>query len=269
MAQAPWWLGPAATFVGILVAAFMVTWQQRATARANLKLKVFELLREAFAVASTRCGSAGLLAFTLPDQIERFPELVRSGADPALPHRSVQRLIELHEEAGVAAADLIIRLEEHDIVSQHFGFFAQVIVCAQYDTRKRSQRLFELLTRLLPAYFPGDLQPRPELGIEDRRRLRELTDEYRGALADLQNYISDIQAETQNLLLHGLFKQGWFRSRKARRRVPPDPRFRVISLDDLPALRQYFCVDHPSAKYGRALTNEAAARADAGERPHP
>jgi hypothetical protein len=251
---APWWVQPAVTFVGILVAATMVRWQQRATARANMKLKLFETLRASFDTASDSCVHATTSVRFIVDATYA---LCRSPLDSSALQRlknTVDTFIDANGKVGRSAADLLIVLEQHDIVSEHFLIFRKVIRYTTWDVQRGFDLCFGEMTQL-----PSD----PE-------KLREAATYYCDETRRLADFISDIQIETQNLLVSRLFREG-FRWRVADRRKPADSRHIVIRTDlpDVVATLSRHFEAHPAAQYFAALSREAAARADAGMPPHP
>lgn len=262
------WLQPLATFTGIVVAASMVMWQQRATARANLKLKLFETLRSQFDSASDKCGNVSVRALRFADDMESFPQRHQSGMKPENPRTTIESMIAQNAAMRHSVADLMILLEAHDIVSEHFQFYCRVLACACDDVSRAWEKLFHFIMTRLPIYVPEIPETHRLLTELELHDLKALADAYRREVYTVQLYISDIQKETQNLLLGGLFRK-WFISRKATRRVPADPRFIVISTDakSLPHLRKIFMENHPAIRRAKTLENEASARADAGLPP--
>lgn len=120
--EAPWWLESVMTFGGIVVAAAMVTWQQRATARANMKLKLFETLREAFNAASEACSHASVSMRHLIDASDAQGKMPN---DPVTLERlrgAGNTFIDANGKAGMSVADLLIVLEQHDIVRRPPAF---------------------------------------------------------------------------------------------------------------------------------------------------
>lgn len=237
MSDGPWWPQPVATALSILAGAATVAWQRRSASQADLKLKLFDKLRDALDAASAAVIASGIYAFAAPDNIRSSREMMAKGVRAAAINR-IPKFNELHFEALNKTTALISTLEGYEIVSAHFELFRRALGCASSDVRNAFTQLTPTLFRTFPVDVPNILEPHiPAAADADVAELTIGCTKYWEKAQTLSTYIHDIKIEAQNALLGGIF----------RRRVPPrkpaDPRLWVLRTNDpdyLLLVRKYF-----------------------------
>lgn len=141
-------------------------------------------------------------------------------------------------DAAYASGIQIIRLVERwSILDARLRVFQTAINVANYDLLTAYHRdLFPLLLRVLPYDPPEGLPPQPWVPPcpTMREELDRAIQRVRDAADTLNIYGMDFQVEMQDLLLKHLGRA------TIPRRVPLDPRVRVIRLDQADALTDSF-----------------------------
>jgi hypothetical protein len=261
MSDEHWWAGPVATIISVTVGALMIVFERRATGKAEMKLKLFEELRQGIEAAGESGHEISSLVFMLPMQSNNYWNMVGRGYQMTPVADRFPKINDLHMAAGRKITALISLLETHDIVSEHFELFRRALACACKDVEEAKTELTPVLFRTLPIDLPGNPVPIVQhVTVPQLAELTEKCNRYWNLMQTLLNYIHDIKIEAQNLLLGGIF------SRRVPPRKPADPRIWVLRTDDYMYLRQlqlHFFEEHPVAANQIRLEREAAEGAQA------
>ena len=266
-------MGHALTVIGIVGAAFTVVWQlgrqhrsslllQRDNVRAELKLRLHEQLVQKVRKLSDANVKAAMYAYMIPFNVENFQRQLAQGFNPSPIKERAPEFSRLHAEASNALSELIQEFEAWSIAFPGLEVFQVALNVANHDAREACTSLFTAFVKVLPMDPPENAppnMPRPPIpnpiSSDEYIYLKQLVDDYKGAMDDIGCYIHDLTIESQNNLLSDLFE----------RRVPPrqpiDPRCKVITTDSEKArqLLRYFENETPWGKVKK--TTEADVRA--------
>lgn len=254
MSDGPWWVEPAATMAGIVVAASMVVWQQREASRADLKLKLFEELRKGLDDAAKAITAAGTYAFSAMSNVQLHRTRLGQGQPAAPPISRIPEFIKLHGEAMNRLVAVTYLLEGHDVVSAHFELFRRALGCAHHDAYHAFTPAVQSMYGVLPVDNPNGGTFTPQAEVPAVVNFNNKCKAYWMQMATAGCYIHDVGVEAQNLLLRGLF------ARQVAARRPIDPKMWVLRTDDpeyLCRLRRFFFEEHPASAQKREIEAEA------------
>ena len=265
MSIAPWWLEPLATAASIIVGASMIVWQQRTSARTEIKRKLFEELRVSLGAANDAVSESGGYVFGIPSHVDLARSQQKAGQPGRTPLHRFEKMLDLQRVATNKTVEAMTVLSSHRIVCPHFELFRQALACALEDTINSHQALIPAVGHMIPFDEKADGSlPYNVYTDAQASELRQRAMAYWETANVLTSYIEDILTEAQNVLLLGTFK-----SRVAPRQ-PADPRYWVLRTRDkayLEKLRGHFFEQHPAALRHRAagITMAGAALRDLGK----
>ena len=247
-------IGHALTIIVLIGGILTVTWQlnrqhrstlllQRDNAREELKLRLHEIFVQKVRKLSHTNTAAAMYAFMIPFNLGNFKEQLALGLSPMPIKERAPELLKLNTEANKALSELIEEFESWSVAFPGIDIFQVALNSAAHDAREAFMPLFTALLDALPIdppegapeNIPRPIVPKP-LSSEAFSKLKELVDRYYDAMHNIGSYVYDLNVESQNNLLSGLF------DRKVPLRKPLDPRFKVISTEPTQAaqLLQYF-----------------------------
>jgi len=255
-----------ATVFGFTLAAVMISWEQRASKSAELKLKLFETLHARIREVSEAALGAGTYAISIPLSLELYA-LSRSNGTPPYIKQTPSEFNEKHGQVGKAVSGLLIALEEHEIVlAGGFGVFKMAFNSAMHDAHDGFKKLFPNLMKRLPLPAPSgaDATVWPAASTPaEIDETRDLAYAYQRAAFDVSFFATDLSVACQNELLSDLFPE-----RQAKARQPLDPAAKVIVADSTQLVRdleQYFRTD---TAWGRHIQQvEAGLKAQYAKSP--
>ncbi|MEP7354772.1 MAG: hypothetical protein ABI824_16205 [Acidobacteriota bacterium] len=264
-------IGDGLKVLGLIAAVWTVVWQlgkqhknslvqQRESARATLKLRIYEILLQRIRPVSDANLEAKGYAVRILLALESFQRETAAGYQPAPIKHRLPAFSDLHFKAQGQLAELIIEFECWSIAFPGLNVFKTALNAATYDVNQSFPLLFSALLHVLPMDPPPDESgkstivhppPSPEVLSE----LRILIEKYNEAMEEIPYYIYDLTVEAQNNLLDGLFEG----------RVPPrpplDPQCKVISTEaeQSQALIDYFENETPWGKNISAINARVMA----------
>jgi len=248
----PWWLGDLLTFLSILVGVIIVIYQlgrqhrneltlQKENYREQFRIQIYQEFSKLLGIAVEKNLHSQMYAFHIPMHVHNYRDENKKGFSPAPLRDRVMDLNKRHFDSLRSANDLMSLIERYQIVDPKLDIFITAISVAHYDMSETFNALYPFLFEILPNEIPlpngsyhlvNVIIPSDEQGSE----LEKFVDAYVAASDDLGSYLRDLNVELQNTLLIGLFPN------KTSRRVPLDPKFKVISTDpnEMENLRKYF-----------------------------
>lgn len=248
----PWWLGDLINIFGIIIGVVIVVFQlgrqhrnglnqQKENHREQFRIQIYQEFSRLLGIASEKISHSKMYAFLIPTHVHIYHDQISKGFNPSpLPDR-VMELNRRHYDSLQAAADLMILIERYQIVEPRLDIFRTALGVAHHDMLKAFGPLFDLLLTLLPSEIPLPNGAHKTVNIvnpsdEQIDALEKLVDAYTTESDNMICYLYDLNVELQNTLLVNLFPN------KAPRRVPLDPKFKVVSTepDEMEKLRKYF-----------------------------
>jgi hypothetical protein len=148
------------------------------------------------------------------------------------PNTNWAELNQLFHECHNAGSDLVILIERWQIVDPRLNVFKLAFGSALHDIRDAWTPLNRIVGTVVgPAPGIGPPPPVPKLVLSD---VKTASTQVIDAASKLSAWVADFQLEMQAFALSGLFKN------RVAHRVPLDPDYFVIRLDQAKALTEYF-----------------------------
>ena len=265
-----------APLAAIVIATLMIVWQmgkqhrssldlQRENTRAELRADIYSTLIDGInRAASAQIDASNYVRF-LPVSIRTYRDQIGLGMNP-LPVK--ERSLEIrrrHYEMTTSVIKLLGVFESYAIAVPEFGVFHDAFNSAIHDVGQAFDPLFQGTLRILPIDAPtaqdagrtaNDQVPVPAhvpapLTDNEFQELDQLVERYLDAASDVACYIYDLRVEAQNELLSELYP-----NQRAPRRQPPDPRYRVIAIENAEELRTYFRDETPWGRDTQRIEEE-------------
>ena len=248
----PWWLGDLLNIFGIIIGILIVVYQlgkqrrneltvQKENHREQFRIQIYQEFSKLLGIAVEKNIHSKMYAFHIPMNVHNYRDQNKKSFSPAPLRDRAMELSKRHFDSLNAAIELVFLIERYQIVDPKLDIFRTAIDVAHYDMRETFEPLFPFLLEILPNEIP---LPNGSYGLvnvispsdEQVSELEKFVNAYVAASDDLGSYLYDLNVELQNTLLIGLFLN------KAPRRVPLDPKFKVISTEpnEMENLRKYF-----------------------------
>lgn len=241
-------IGAGATGTAALFGALLVVWQIGRQARnaiaANSASEAMKLKKEVYSELMRACEAALDVRRELLSYVQEFQrnlserqiaENIGATFDP--PRARPRELSKKYFKASEKMSDLIGLQERWEIIDPRSSIFRLAFAYVYHHLTKAWGGYFDLALKHMP-YDPlpdGRVFPWSVPKEKDLVLVRAATSELEQWLSLQECYILDFQVEMQNALLGDLFK-----GNKVPNREPIDPKYRVISLKNHEALKQYF-----------------------------
>jgi hypothetical protein len=248
----PWWLGDLITVVGLILGSLIVVYQlgkqhkneltiQKENYREQLRIEIYQEFSKLIRLADEKNINSKIYVFNMRMFIDTYHDQKNRGIPtPPLNYR-VMVFFERHFATLNAAHDLIELIERYYIVDPRLNIFKTAFIVAHHDMLNNFMPLHHFLFDILPIEISrpdGSSELVNVINPSDDQiaELKKLIDAYTDASENLACYTHDLNVELQNTLLNSLFQN------KAPRRVPLDPKAKVISTDPMESkmLQQYF-----------------------------
>lgn len=250
--ERPWWLGDLISIAAIIIGAIMVVcklgWQhkqelilQKENHREQFRIQIYQEFSKFLGLAIEKNISSKMYASNISMNMHIYHDLIKKNLPPVpLSARAVE-LSKRHNDTIEAAAELIFLIRRYQIVDPRLDIFRTALNAAIHDMRETLRPLFPFLLEVLPVEIPRPNGSYELVNIinpsdEQVNKLEKLVNAYTTASDDMISYLYDLNVELQNTLLINLFPN------KALRRVPIDPKFKVISTEpnEVERLQKYF-----------------------------
>ena len=254
-------LGGAATVVGVVVAAIMIVWQQRDSARTQVVLDRYEKARSALAIAQENVGNFSSFLHFMPIDLGLQLRLIEGG-QRAMPIKArFPEYQRLWNDSGMAVAEVLNCVGACEMLVPDAKLLREALACAHDDVYQLATELVPLLVAALPIDYENTVANPGPMPEPLRTQVMGLAAQLHDRLFDLQNYLGDTDVDLSGRLVGNLF------GAVPPRRVPPDTRLLVLSTDarDVKRVRNWV-KQHPCSRRYRmyidaAATEAAAARA--------
>ena len=248
----PWWLGDLLNIFGIIIGILIVVYQlgkqrrneltvQKENHREQFRIQIYQEFSKLLGIAVEKNSHSKMYAFNLPMHVHNYRDQNKKGFSPAPLRERVMEFNKRHFDSLRSDNDLISLIERYQIVDPKLDIFLTAISVAHYDMTETFNALFPFLFEILPHEIPlpnGSYHLVNVISPSDEQvsELEKFIDAYVAASDETGCYLYDLNVELQNTLLIGLFPN------KAPRRVPLDPKFKVISTEpnEMENLRKYF-----------------------------
>ena len=248
----PWWLGDLITIFGIIIGVLIVVYQlgrqhrnelklQKENHREQFRIQIYQEFSRLLGIATEKNTHSKMYAFNIPMNVHTYRGQISRGFNPSPLTDRAMELSRRHFDSLEATADLMILIERYQIVEPRLDIFITALSVAHHDVMQTFSPLFPFLLILLPSELPlpnGAYKIVNVINPSDEQvsELEMLVNAYTAASDGMGSYLYDLNVELQNTLLVNLFPN------KAPRRVPLDPKFRVISTEpnEMERLRKYF-----------------------------
>lgn len=145
-------------------------------------------------------------------------------------------LLDLISALNAARSDLIHLLETYEISSPELKIFRTAFNVAFHDMEIIQQKIFGLYlkTMSIDGPEPSIVFNKPTPNLSEVEVFKSMSDDFINSLMVISNFTWDLNVETQNLLLGGMFKH------RVPKRKPLDPSVVVVSLEEAKKLDAYF-----------------------------
>lgn len=241
-----WWLQHVVTFVGFIIAAFMVIWQiakqhrnslllQKNNMKDQLRLEVYKEFSNEIenAIKSVSRSMAQIVSLPISFRSQQeFYSILQIEPHP-MKERS-ESIIELYNTANESTISLITLMERYEIAIPQFRKFINAFIELNHKFREAFNAFHPEIVKYLPIDVPED--KKEELGREaipsrqpneiQLTDLENLSNQYQDACIEFQAYFIDLRVALQNHLLGSLFDH------KLPARKPNDPKRVVLKLED-------------------------------------
>lgn len=225
-------IGAGVALVVAAVAAVVAVYQITKQARMGLKV---ELYREVLAAIGTQGEAESELSTklgVLSSLIALWLRRDEFGGNRPNPSTSWAELHDLSFKAQTEGAELMCLIEKWLIVDPRLDIFKLAFGSALHDMRQAWGPLSSALGAVVPV-VPGGPFP-AEAPDNTLEAVRAAIQQFLDALSKLGVWAADFQLEMQCLLLSDLFDN------QPMHRVPLDPQFFVVRLDQYDVLKGYF-----------------------------
>ena len=264
------------TFVGIVIAAFMIVWQmgkqhrssldlQKENARAGIRAEIYSTLIDGINEAASAQINASSYVRFLPVSLRIYRDNTRLVMNPLPVKERSEEMRQRHYEMTNSIIRLLSIFESYVIAVPEFGVFQDAFNSAIHDVGEAFDPLFQGTLRILPVDAPAaqdagrvvnEQGPLPAhviapLTDNEFQELDQLVERYLDAAGDIACYIYDLRVEAQNALLSDLYP-----NQRAPRREPRDPIYRVVTVENAEELKAYFRNETPWGRNMQRIDEE-------------
>jgi hypothetical protein len=237
----PWWIGDLITVFGIISGVVIVIIQlgrqhknelrlQKENYREQLRIQIYQEFSKAIGLANEKEIKSRIYVLNMPSRIDMYRNQIKNDVEKfPLSYRAIE-FFNQHFETINAVNDLVNLIERYYIVDPRLNIFKTAFSVTQHDMLEAFMKLHHLLIHILPLEIPLPDGSHKLVNVinptnEQFGELTRLINMYTTASFDLGSYLYDLNVEIQNALLSNLFPN------KAPRRVPLDPKMKVVSID--------------------------------------
>lgn len=238
------WIDSTINVAAILLGALIVKWQVRQNAREQLRLQIYhEISRisHELMLAETKATS---FVNDVSMKLRLLQDPALQALLPSYQELRASKFTDLDYAVSSAAINVITVLEKYEIACPELKIFRTAINVVGSDVQKSHRKIFGEYLKAFsvevqtsgPTSIETTVIHKPIPTGENLERIQAVASEYVDAISRYGEISFDLDVESQNLLLGGLFDY------RVPRRTPGDPNKIVITLDRTKAenLMRYF-----------------------------
>jgi len=213
---------------------------QRANKLDELHAEIYKEIANKIELCQSALSKTTNTAITIPSSFEgkiRLDKHARTLGFSESPHIILERHPQIcaeHNDANQKMADILLVMDKYEIVFADFSNMRMHIRLSSVEFICASSDFHNYLLQFLPMDVteedrikPGTkvmTQPLPDQ--EAHAHIRQLSEKVQELSFDLSAYLHDLRIESQNALLSPIFG-----GKKAPKRIPGDPNYRVLTIN--------------------------------------